>query len=435
MTPPLAISSPHIWITSGRMTLKLEVVQGVGERTTVRMISVVQEAWVIVLSTREARDDPMYERKKSGMTLKYERRKRGMTLYCFRMWVASGSRFWRPRCEASRGCPLAMHGHIETSLTMPRQLYRLFNTSVDFEPFSTGLSLTAWKAYLVAYHARERLYFGRLGNAGEPIRDCVGVDNLLGSVLCPLNLLEIHRFCIAEVALVCFASWRLLGVCVRGCPGACCGRRPFLLWMTGSVPVSFARVTYYGDLRENFNKGCPSIRCLSRLCCHELQLGMSQCTSLAEDVLVRALTGDAPVYVAWKWSSWVDDVRDGLGVNSSPIVFCGSNVECMLERCALEADGHACLLIEMVALKVCGSFGCFRFRLHREYLLVEPFPTKWKVGRAYPLVGGATTQMTFAAGELGHALSIGAITRDHCGGRVRNRCRSSKELDEKCLLS
>ncbi|OWM82750.1 hypothetical protein CDL15_Pgr008631 [Punica granatum] len=64
--------------------------------------------------------------------------------------------------------------------------------------------------------------------------------------------------------------------------------------MTGSVPVSFAGVTYYGNLRANFNQGV---------------------TSLAEDVLARASTGDALVYVAWKWSSWVDDVRGGLSVN------------------------------------------------------------------------------------------------------------------------
>ncbi|PKI33453.1 hypothetical protein CRG98_046157 [Punica granatum] len=49
---------------------------------------------------------------------------------------------------------------------------------------------------------------------------------------------------------------------------------------------------------------------------------MPQCTSLAEVVLSRASTGDAPVYVAWKCSSWPDDVRGGgcLVQSSSPIV-------------------------------------------------------------------------------------------------------------------
>ncbi|OWM75282.1 hypothetical protein CDL15_Pgr020946 [Punica granatum] len=50
--------------------------------------------------------------------------------------------------------------------------------------------------------------------------------------------------------------------------------------MTGSVPVSFVGVTQYGDLRANFNQGCPSVRRLPRSCCRELQPGMPQRTSL-----------------------------------------------------------------------------------------------------------------------------------------------------------
>ncbi|OWM86000.1 hypothetical protein CDL15_Pgr020669 [Punica granatum] len=42
---------------------------------------------------------------------------------------------------------------------------------------------------------------------------------------------------------------------------------------------------------------------------------MPQCTSLAEVVLSRASTGDAPANVAWKCSSWPDDVLGGLGLN------------------------------------------------------------------------------------------------------------------------
>ncbi|OWM91542.1 hypothetical protein CDL15_Pgr024866 [Punica granatum] len=50
--------------------------------------------------------------------------------------------------------------------------------------------------------------------------------------------------------------------------------------MTRSVLVSFVGVTHYGDLRANFNQGCPSVRRLPRPCCRELQPGMPQCTSL-----------------------------------------------------------------------------------------------------------------------------------------------------------
>ncbi|PKI57872.1 hypothetical protein CRG98_021742 [Punica granatum] len=85
--------------------------------------------------------------------------------------------------------------------------------------------------------------------------------------------------------------------------------------MTRGVPTSFAGVTHYGDLGVNFNQGGPSVRLLPRLCWRELQSRMPQCTSLAEVVLVRTSTGDAPVYVAWKCLSWVDDVRSGLGAS------------------------------------------------------------------------------------------------------------------------
>ncbi|OWM75331.1 hypothetical protein CDL15_Pgr012291 [Punica granatum] len=84
--------------------------------------------------------------------------------------------------------------------------------------------------------------------------------------------------------------------------------------MTRSVPTSLAGVTHYGDLGANFNQGGPSLRRLPRLCWRDLQPGMPQCTSLAEVVLARTSTGDAPVYVAWKCLSWVDDVRGGLAV-------------------------------------------------------------------------------------------------------------------------
>ncbi|OWM75359.1 hypothetical protein CDL15_Pgr021075 [Punica granatum] len=163
--------------------------------------------------------------------------------------------------------------------------------------------------------------------------------------------------------------------------------------MTGSVPTSLAGVTHYGDLGANFNQGGPSVRHLPKLCWHKLQPRMPQCTSFFEDVLaelqprmpqctslgtahhewmmsevvsVRALNANVPVFI-------VDVTCGGLLVQSSfSIVFCGSSVECMLERYALEADGHACLSIEMVALKVYGSFGRCRLQFHRGYLLVEP---------------------------------------------------------------
>ncbi|OWM72546.1 hypothetical protein CDL15_Pgr017287 [Punica granatum] len=40
---------------------------------------------------------------------------------------------------------------------------------------------------------------------------------------------------------------------------------PFLMRMTRSVPVSFVRVNHYGDLKANFNQGCPSVRRLEML--------------------------------------------------------------------------------------------------------------------------------------------------------------------------
>ncbi|OWM87875.1 hypothetical protein CDL15_Pgr008321 [Punica granatum] len=79
--------------------------------------------------------------------------------------------------------------------------------------------------------------------------------------------------------------------------------------MTRSVPTSLAGVTHDGDLGANFNQGGPSVRRLPRLCWCELQPGMPQCTSLAEVVLVRTSTEDAPVYVAWKCLSWVGYLR------------------------------------------------------------------------------------------------------------------------------
>ncbi|OWM73722.1 hypothetical protein CDL15_Pgr026826 [Punica granatum] len=82
------------------------------------------------------------------------------------------------------------------------------------------------------------------------------------------------------------------------------------------------------------------------------------------------LDGDAPVFIV--------DVAYGrrLVRSLSPIMLCGSNIGCTLKRCALEADGHACLSIGTVALKVYGSFGRFGLRLHRGYLLVGPFPAQ-----------------------------------------------------------
>ncbi|OWM68194.1 hypothetical protein CDL15_Pgr008286 [Punica granatum] len=41
-----------------------------------------------------------------------------------------------------------------------------------------------------------------------------------------------------------------------------------------SVPVSFVGVTHYGDLRANFNQGCPNVRRLPRSYCRKLQPGM-----------------------------------------------------------------------------------------------------------------------------------------------------------------
>ncbi|PKI50871.1 hypothetical protein CRG98_028734 [Punica granatum] len=66
--------------------------------------------------------------------------------------------------------------------------------------------------------------------------------------------------------------------------------------MTMSIPTSLDGVTHYGNLEVNFNRGGPSVRRLS------------SCVG-------TNFTGDAPVYVAWKCLSWVDDVRGGLGVN------------------------------------------------------------------------------------------------------------------------
>ncbi|PKI49258.1 hypothetical protein CRG98_030367 [Punica granatum] len=159
-------------------------------------------------------------------------------------------------------------------------------------------------------------------------------------VLCPVSLFETPRLWIVEAAL---------GISGRGCPGACCGGGLVLTQITRSVPTSLAEVTHYGVLRANFNQGgpqctsladvvlertsagdapvyvayrgcvganfnwgCPGVRRLPRLCWRELQLGMPRCTSLAEVVLARTSTGDAPMYVAWKCLSWVEDVRGGL---------------------------------------------------------------------------------------------------------------------------
>ncbi|OWM80130.1 hypothetical protein CDL15_Pgr002571 [Punica granatum] len=94
---------------------------------------------------------------------------------------------------------------------------------------------------------------------------------------------------------------------------------PVYVACRGHVVASFSRGCTYvacrGHVVASFSRGCPSVRRLPRSCCRELQPGMPQCTSLAEVVLSRASTGDAPVYVIWKCSSWEDDVRDGLGVN------------------------------------------------------------------------------------------------------------------------
>ncbi|PKI77730.1 hypothetical protein CRG98_001854 [Punica granatum] len=70
-----------------------------------------------------------------------------------------------------------------------------------------------------------------------------------------------------------------------------------------------------GCIGTSFNRECPSVRRLLRLCWRKLQPGMPQCMSLGEIVLARASTEDALVYVAWKCSSRVDGVRGGLGAN------------------------------------------------------------------------------------------------------------------------
>ncbi|OWM77770.1 hypothetical protein CDL15_Pgr012472 [Punica granatum] len=114
--------------------------------------------------------------------------------------------------------------------------------------------------------------------------------------------------------------------------------------------------------------------------------------------LGQTSTRETLVYVAWKCSSRVNDIRDGLVMSVEcecpdldcrcdpwrvacatiiPNHVCGSSIECILERCALEADGRACLSIEAVALKVCGLFGRFCLRLHRGYFLVGPFLLKY----------------------------------------------------------
>ncbi|PKI72856.1 hypothetical protein CRG98_006724 [Punica granatum] len=48
------------------------------------------------------------------------------------------------------------------------------------------------------------------------------------------------------------------------------------------------------------------------------------------------------------------------------------------------------------------------------------------MGRDHPSVGGATMQMTIAAGGLGHALSVGAFGCDLCGGRVGTRFQEAR---------
>ncbi|PKI74526.1 hypothetical protein CRG98_005068 [Punica granatum] len=91
------------------------------------------------------------------------------------------------------------------------------------------------------------------------------------------------------------------------------------------------------------------------------KLGRSQCTSHAEVVLMQTSTVDAPVYIAWKCSSWVDDVQGGLSANverecsvfsvdvdrgrrfprsSLLTLSCGSRNWCLLEKYALEVDGR-----------------------------------------------------------------------------------------------
>ncbi|OWM86983.1 hypothetical protein CDL15_Pgr016020 [Punica granatum] len=83
---------------------------------------------------------------------------------------------------------LALHGHIETFSKVPKRLYRLFDTPVSLGPFSSRCH-------------RAAAFVTRMGNF---------CSNLLGFVLCLMSLFETPRVCIAEAALVCFASWRLV---------------------------------------------------------------------------------------------------------------------------------------------------------------------------------------------------------------------------------
>ncbi|PKI69347.1 hypothetical protein CRG98_010253 [Punica granatum] len=123
------------------------------------------------------------------------------------------------------------------------------------------------------------------------------------------------------------------------------------------------------------------------------------------------------------WSGGVFDLSEA-GFAAGAIACCSASISCTLEKCALEADGHACLSIETVALKACGSFERFRRRLHRGTSLSGPSLLKyrkkdpigvleeWRVGRDHSLVGDVTILVTFAAGGQGHALFVGAVACD-----------------------
>ncbi|PKI35961.1 hypothetical protein CRG98_043643 [Punica granatum] len=113
------------------MKLKLEVVQGMGERITIRMILNVQA----IVSECGCKGAVL----RLGLTLG--------TATCLVAWESENREWFThrvqgvPFSEASmrglQGLLLTMHGHIETFPTMPVQLYWLFDVPVGFGPFSS----------------------------------------------------------------------------------------------------------------------------------------------------------------------------------------------------------------------------------------------------------------------------------------------------------
>ncbi|PKI67003.1 hypothetical protein CRG98_012541 [Punica granatum] len=88
----------------------------------------------------------------------------------------------------------------------------------------------------------------------------------------------------------------------------------------------------------------------------------------------------------------------------------------VLRSCTLYK--YTCLSIETVALKVCGSFGRFRLRLHRGYPLSGPSPLKYRKKDPIGVLREESAScpggrfVAIAEGGLGHALFVGAVACD-----------------------